>query len=624
MKNSKNIIPVFMISFVFVFNCTNENQNVDLTKQEAEKFISSYVTTLKSGDSKAIKKFWSNKSLNRHGFEVMHFCVGKAIHIKDWKIYLESTSFIYQFKDLVKEDDYYIVNGIWMKPDTEPDSDESLPMPFYLVYENNSWLLSNPIDVLTKNWNRHETDNLVFIYPKEININDHLHEIKSLDEKYQVMSNAMEFTADEKIEYYKASSPQECGRLLTQSPFNGLAAVTYQDSIEWYQIAVSTTFNNAHEVMHIIALSSGVPYSNSFFSEGLAVAYGGTTFQTAEYAHIFSKNILDDNGYIPIKQLLTMKNPDFVRKNYITYQESGSFLRYLIEFYGISKLKDFIFNFDLNEDLDEQTLEVFNFSLDNLEQKWHDFLRSIELPQISFTVPDKAKLVFGMTDPKNDDNGDGDYKYPSRENYVKGCFDLTNFEVYTDGAKVYFKIGVQKLIDPVSYRPGGNKFLPTTVIAINKGGEKNRQIFKYTNEVELIDGYDLKINVGFGINISNSFGKIFVSTKNLYNDIANLKSNTLTFSLPIELIGEPNEEWKYFVGVGIADEPSFNFTGLTPVFKNIPVLISGGNYNQSNPAFIDILLPKNIDQVVILSDYNPEKGKLATIKMVSKTGIKGV
>jgi hypothetical protein len=93
----------------------------------------------------------------------------------------------------------------------------------------------------------------------------------------------------------------------------------------------------------------------------------------------------------------------------------------------------------------------------------------------------------------------------------------------------------------------------------------------------------------------------------------------LTFSLPIELVGEPKDEWKYFVGVGLTNEPAFNFSGLVPVFKNVPGLISGGNYDYSNPAFIDVLLPENIDQSGVLSDYDSEKGKLASIKMVSKS-----
>jgi hypothetical protein len=610
---------LLIISLTSACSCMKANKNNTITKEDAENFMSSYVSTLKSGDTEAIKKYWSNKSLSRKGFDVMHLWVRGLIHIREWKSFLDRTQYTYQIKDLAEGDGYYVINGEWKKPSNNSDPHETHPMPFYLVWENDSWLLINPIDVLTRNWDRYETDNIIFFYPKEINIDDHLHEIKLLDENYQSMCQAMEFSLHDKIEYYKASSPEECGRLLTQPPFNGLAAVTYQDSILWFQIAASITFYNPHEVMHIIALSSGIPYSVAFFSEGIAVAYGGTTFQTAEYAHIFCKNTIDKADYIPIKQLLTMENADFLRLSYITYQESGSFIRYLIDTYGIDKMKNFISDFNISEDLDAQSIRVYNVSLDDLEKKWKEYLREIELPEIGYSIPDRAKLVFGMTDPENDDEGDGDYKYPVNANYVKGSFDLTKFEVFKDKDSVFFRIGLQKVIKPVSNRPGGVKFIPTTVIAINKGDENERKLYKYTNEVKLADGYDIKINVGFGINISNSLGKIFISTGDFYNEMADLKSNTLTFSLPIELVGEPEDEWRYFVGVGLSNEQLFNFCGLIPVFKNNPRLISGGNYDHSNPAFIDILLPENIDQAGMLSNYDSEKGKLATIKMVSKT-----
>jgi hypothetical protein len=618
--NNKIFTVIVIISLASVFNCRNDKNNNTLTIGDANNIMLSYLNALKSGDAKSIKTFWSDKSLSRKGFDVMHLWVRGLIHIREWKDFLDSTQYTYQITDLSKEEDYYVIIGVWKKPDNSSGQEKSHPMPFYVVRENNNWLFINPIDILTKHWDRFETDNIKFFYPKGINIDDHLQEIKSLDNNFKSMCKAMNVSFNDKIEYYKASSPEECGRLLTQPPFNGLAAVTYQDSIAWFQIAVSTTFYNPHEVMHIVALSSGIPSSNSFFSEGLAVAYGGTTFQTPEFAHMYSRTIIDKPTYIPVKRLVTMNSNDFLKSSYITYQESGSFIRYLIDTNGINKLKNFISNFDVNTDLDAQAMRVYNISLDDLEKKWKEYLRKIELSDLGFSIPDKAKFVFSMADPENDDNGDGNYKYPSIENYVKGCFDLTTFEVFKEQNRAYFRIGLQKVIEPVSTRFQSVKFIPAVVIAINKGGDNKRQLCKYTNEVELAEGYDVKINVGFGINISNSFGKIFLSTNDLYHEMTDQRSNMLTFSIPTEIIGEPNDEWKYFVGVGLTDEPTFNFSGLTPVFKDVPGLISGGNYDHSNPAFIDILLPKNTNQSDMLSNYDSEKGKLVVVKMVSKNG----
>ena len=44
--------------------------------------------------------------------------------------------------------------------------------------------------------------------------------------------------------------------------------------------------------------------------------------------------------------------------------------------------------------------------------------------------------VGGLTDPEADDNGPGSYVYPTNGAFNPGSFDLTNFDVYTDGSDV--------------------------------------------------------------------------------------------------------------------------------------------------------------------------------------------
>lgn len=608
------------LALVSAFGCGKERKEAQMSMRQAEILMSTYMSALKSGDPDTIKEYWSRASLNRKGFDVMHLWVRGLIHISEWKSFLDSTKYTFQIKELHGEDGYCVLNGEWRKPDGDFTQDQSHPMPFYLVWEDGRWLLVNPIDILTRNWRRFEATSIVFFCPKDITIEDHMQEIRLLDEQCESMCRAMGYTPDRKIEYYKASSPDECGRLLTQGAFNGLAAATYKDSIPWFQIAVSTSFYNPHEVMHIIALSSGVPMGNLLFSEGIAVAYGGTTFQSAAFAHIYSRIVLDDSTYIPVRQLLAMSGNDFLRSNYITYQESGSFVRYLIDTYGIDRLKNFVSGFRTSADPDAQAMRVYDISFDELETNWHGYLKQMEMLSPGFSVPHDARLVFGMTDPANDDDGDGDYRYPSDGRYVRGCFDLTKFEVLKDDDSVYFRIALQQLITPFADRPGGVRFMPMVVIAINNGDEHKAQRFRYTNEIALADGYDLKINVGFGINISNDVGKIYLSTGDCYGAMADPGSNSLAFSLPIELVGEPQDKWKYFVGVGLGSEATFNFSGLAPVLRSVPSLISGGNFDYSNPAFIDILLPEGVNQSAVLSDYDAPKGKLATLRMVSITG----
>lgn len=610
----KTCFLLFIILFLMIIgHCTKTSLLPNLTMEEAEQFFTSYENTLKSGDATAIKKYWSQVSLNRDGFDVMHLWIGGMLHISEWPWFFENYPYSFRVKALSNEKAYYLIQGEWIN--TEDESSAPRPMSFYLVWEDGAWHLINPIDILTRDWDRYETENMVFIYPKETDVDEHLHEIQLMDEKCREMCEVTGFTSNKKLEYYKASTPTQCGRLLSQPPFNGLAPATYADSIMWYQIAVSTTFSNLHEMMHVISMSTGIPSKPPAIAEGVAVAYGGTTFQTPEFAHHYSKIFLDDQRYIPVKKLMKMDRREILRLSYIAYQEAGSFIRFLIDGFGYDALMKFVSQLKENKDLDQASQIAFGHSLDNLEGQWHDYLQTVELLEIGFDIPDDAVLIFDMTDPENDEKGDGDYKYPQNESYVKGCFDLTRFQVFTDEVNAYFQIGLKEVIDPVSYRQGGSEFLPTIVIAVNKGKDEKRPLFHETNGVALDKGYDVKMNVGFGVNLSNGFGKIYLSTENLYAYMVDHERNTITFSVPVEVLGRPNSDWRYFVGIGLADEPAFNFSGLTPVYKDIPVLISGGNGNDGNPGFIDMLLPETVNQIAILSNYDAGKGKLARTEM---------
>ncbi|HEY0869040.1 MAG TPA: glucodextranase DOMON-like domain-containing protein, partial [Acidothermaceae bacterium] len=54
-------------------------------------------------------------------------------------------------------------------------------------------------------------------------------------------------------------------------------------------------------------------------------------------------------------------------------------------------------------------------------------------------------LLFTATDPDNDDNGPGNYAYPTSSNFVPGAFDLEQFQVYDTGTTVTFRVQTRDL-----------------------------------------------------------------------------------------------------------------------------------------------------------------------------------
>ncbi len=106
------------------------------------------------------------------------------------------------------------------------------------------------------------------------------------------------------------------------------------------------------------------------------------------------------------------------------------------------------------------------------------------------------------------------------------------------------------------------------------------------------DGYDLLLSAGFGVVIYNNFSKINYMTGFEYDSINDLENDTITFSIPIDYIGKPQEDWKYFIGAGIQRD-----YGAGIVYSGImDVKISEGieeNDNFSNSRFLDVMVPMN-------------------------------
>ena len=54
-------------------------------------------------------------------------------------------------------------------------------------------------------------------------------------------------------------------------------------------------------------------------------------------------------------------------------------------------------------------------------------------------------LILDVADPDGDDNGPGNYAYPTSDNFHDGAFDIQRFQVYDDGADVVFRLQTRDL-----------------------------------------------------------------------------------------------------------------------------------------------------------------------------------
>ena len=54
-------------------------------------------------------------------------------------------------------------------------------------------------------------------------------------------------------------------------------------------------------------------------------------------------------------------------------------------------------------------------------------------------------LLLDVTDPDGDDNGPGNYAYPTSDNFKPGAFDIQEFQVYDAGSDVIFRLKTRDL-----------------------------------------------------------------------------------------------------------------------------------------------------------------------------------
>ena len=612
-----------LIGFMIALLISCQRTGIDtISKEEAVDIIDQYVNALAEGDSSGVLPFWSSRSSAKPGFWYMHAYIGGRLEFSQWPEFLQA--FAPEVLEVQSSDEHIDINMKWVERDSSAGQNRrSANMRYYLIQEKNRWVFINPIDLLTEDWKSYKSDHFIYHYPGEILIADHMDEIRASDNSFESILRFFEIELADRIHFYTPRTARECGELILQPPANGYAPLPprswLKHPVETYKI-ISPSFYHPHEVAHALTALAGIVCSNHVVSEGFATALGGVTATTEDLTLIESRNLLETSMLIPLSELFSMPTGEYFRKNYITYYESGALIRFLHDRFGMAKLRAFCSKTEESGDLSRILEAVYGVSVRSLERQFHEYLLSVEKPDIGFDIPAGVTPMFSMEDTRNDDTGDGDYVYPQHPNYKDGVFDLRHFAVFKDKQHAYFRITMSELMTPMSYREGSDLFTVCIVIAIHKGKQAEMPQNYHCHGVRFppSEGYHIKLNIGTAISLSNHLGKVFLTTPDIVYDHIDMKTHSIDFSIPLELMGEPEADWKYFVGVGLTTNRLMNYIHGGPTFvrQNHRAFISGGNYPQGNPDFIDILLEPSIDQEKLLSQYDVPNNMMPTVKMV--------
>ena len=153
-------------------------------------------------------------------------------------------------------------------------------------------------------------------------------------------------------------------------------------------------------------------------------------------------------------------------------------------------------------------------------------------------------VLLDLADPDNDDNGPGNYAYPTSDNFHDGAFDMQRFQVFDDGTNIIFRVQNRDQ-SPTFGSPLGAQLIDLyvhdpTAVATSTAASNSTRNFQIAPEA----AWSKMIQVqGFGQRFIDAGG----TTIGTVNIRANALSRFITFSVPKAALGQPGPGWTFTV-----------------------------------------------------------------------------
>jgi glucan 1,4-alpha-glucosidase len=216
--------------------------------------------------------------------------------------------------------------------------------------------------------------------------------------------------------------------------------------------------------------------------------------------------------------------------------------------------------------------------------------------------------LLDVTDPNNDDNGPGNYAYPTSDNFKPGAYDLQRFQIYDDGTNVIFRVQTRNL-DPTFGSPLGAQLIdvyvhdPSATIISNTASFPQRN---YSIDAGSVWSRLIEVQ-GFGQRYIDPTG----TTLGTVSIHANPVSRFITFSVPKASLGQPASGWGFAVVLtgedGFSPDQARGFQ-TTPQDFQFGVCATASSdphctFNPNSvPKAVDVITPSGVAQSTEL-DY---------------------
>lgn len=210
-----------------------------------------------------------------------------------------------------------------------------------------------------------------------------------------------------------------------------------------------------------------------------------------------------------------------------------------------------------------------------------------------------ASVLYEVTDPAGDDKGTGSYTYPLTPNLKPGSLDITYFKISADKKNVHFLLRFRNLSNP-GWHPEYGFQLTFGAIAIDKDGQPGSGQTVVGRNAQYVlkksDAFENIIYFGGGVSVEDAKGNILAEYRPVSGDernpLGNVETKTVSFAIPVEVLGKPTSNWRYTVLIGAQDDHGGAGIGE---FRNVRTeageWVGGGKRKIDDPNVYDIILP---------------------------------
>jgi glucoamylase len=238
--------------------------------------------------------------------------------------------------------------------------------------------------------------------------------------------------------------------------------------------------------------------------------------------------------------------------------------------------------------------------------------RSTGYAQVTVSAEGGGSTVLDVTDPTGDDNGPGTYQYPTASDFVAGSFDLTRFQVLSDGTYAYLRVTLANLV-PTFGALDGAQLLDFYVHVPGVSSTSTQAAYASRNYTIAPSGaWSQRVEVqGFA---SPTWVNAAGTSVGTASALAVQSDKTITVALPEAQFGTPTSGWGFSVVLagqdGFSPDQARAFTA-TPGAFSFGVCATGGTAPicsvdpSTVPKAMDVITPAGVSQA---TELNPTLG----------------